>query len=204
MGDTIHSDYETLLRAARAGDERALGELLDLYRAYLSLLARLQIGRRLQGRLDPSDLVQETFLAAGNSFDQFRGLAEAELTAWLRQIMASKVADMVRRNTAGRRDVRLERQLEEDLDRSSHALGGLLAVRGSSPSQQAVRRENAVLLANALDVMPADYREVLILRHVEGLRFAEVAARMERTLDSVKGLWTRALVRLRRSMGEMP
>ncbi len=163
MGDTVHSDYERLLRAARAGDDGALGALLDLYRAYLSLLARLQIGRRLQGRLDPSDLVQETFLAAGNSFDQFRGMAEAELTAWLRQIMASKVADMVRHNTAGRRDVRLERQLEEDLDRSSHALSGLLVVPGSSPSQHAVRRENAVLLADALDALPTDYREVLIL-----------------------------------------
>ena len=89
------------------------------------------------------------------------------------------------------------------MDRSSHALSGLLVVLGSSPSQHAVRRENAVLLADALDALPTDYREVLILRHVEGLGFADVAARMERTLDSVKNLWTRALVGLRRSMREL-
>ena len=75
---------------------------------------------------------------------------------------------------------------------------------GSTPSQQAARREQAVLLADALDRLPQDYREVIILRHLEGLTFPEVARRLDRTLDSVEKLWARGLARLRRSLGVKP
>ena len=77
-------DPEQLLRLARCDDGFALGQLLELYRGYLSLLARLQIGRRLQGKIDASDMVQEAFLEAHRHFDQFRGTTEAELVIWLR------------------------------------------------------------------------------------------------------------------------
>ena len=70
----------------------------------------------------------------------------------------------------------------------------------SSPSQQAVRREQAVLLADALQELPEDYREVIILRQLEGLSFPDVARRMGRTEDSVKNVWLRALARLRRML----
>jgi RNA polymerase sigma-70 factor (ECF subfamily) len=69
-----------------------------------------------------------------------------------------------------------------------------------SPSRQASRREQAVLLADALGKLPEAYREVIILSHLEGLSFPEVARRLGRTLDSVKNLWARALARLRRSL----
>ena len=103
-----------------------------------------------------------------------------------------------------RRDVRLERELADDLARSSHALAGGLAARQSSPSQRAAQREQAVRLADALQCLPEVYREVIILSHLEGLPFPEVARRMGRTLASVKHLWARALGRLRRSLGEAP
>ena len=74
----------------------------------------------------------------------------------------------------------------------------------SSPSQQASRREQAVLLADALAELPADYREVIVLRHLEGLTFPQVAQRMGRTLDSVEKLWMRALVQLRQLLGANP
>jgi len=79
-----------------------------------------------------------------------------------------------------------------------------LVAPSSSPSQQAVRRERAVLLANALEQLPPHYREVLILRHLEALSFPEVAQRMGRSLLSVKKLWARALPCLRNALGEVP
>jgi RNA polymerase sigma-70 factor, ECF subfamily len=196
---------EQLLRLARAGSGPALGQVLELYRGYLGLLARLQIGRRLQGKVDPADLVQETYLEAHRDFRQFRGITEGELVGWLRQILASNLANLVRhyRGTQ-RRDVRLERDLAVELDQSSRVLDQGLVAAGSSPSQQAARREQAVLLADALGRLPEDYREVIILRHLEGLSFPEVARRMGRTLDSVDKLWARALARLRRSLGASP
>ncbi|HEY7427473.1 MAG TPA: sigma-70 family RNA polymerase sigma factor [Gemmataceae bacterium] len=194
---------EQMIQEARAGSDAVLGPLLDLYRNYLRLLARLEIGRRLQGKLDDSDLVQETFLEAHRHFARFQGTSEAQLVSWLRQILAAKVANLLRHylGTQGR-DVRLERELAADLDNSSHALGEKLIASLSSPSQQAARREQVVLLANALERLPADYREVIILRHLEGESFPEIARRMERSVDSVQKLWLRALARLRRTFGE--
>src|SRR5437899_32734 len=177
-------DPEQLLRLARAGSAAALGQLWELYRDYLGLLARLQIGRRLQGKVDTADLVQDTFLEAHRHFAAFRGTVEAELVAWLRQILAGLLANLVRRYCGTqRRDVRLERELEEHLAQSSRALGQSLAAPQSTPSQRAVRREQAVLLADALGRLPEDYREVLVLHHLEELTFPEVARRMGRSED---------------------
>jgi RNA polymerase sigma-70 factor (ECF subfamily) len=198
-------DPEQLLVLARAGSVPALGELLELYRSYLTLLARLQISRRLQGKVDAADLVQETFLKAHRHFGQFRGTTESELVSWLRQILAATLANLVRHYYAAqRRDVRLERELAADLDQSSRVLDQGLLAKQSSPSQRAARREQAVVLADALGQLPEDYREVVILRQLQGMTFPEVARRMGRTVDSVKKLWARALAQLRDSLGDAP
>jgi RNA polymerase sigma-70 factor (ECF subfamily) len=205
MTCSVGQDPEALLRLARSGDGPSLGQLLELYRPYLALLARLQIGRRLQGKVDAADLVQETYLEAHRDFAQFRGDCEAELVGWLRQILATNIANQVRRYYGTqRRDVRLERELAVELDESSRVLDNGLIASQSSPSQQAARREQAVLLADALARLPEDYREVIILRHLEELTFPEIGRRMERSVDSVEKLWARALVRLRRTLGSAP
>jgi RNA polymerase sigma-70 factor (ECF subfamily) len=194
---------EQLLQEAQAGDATTLGRLLELYRRYLAVLARVQIGQRLQGKVDPSDLVQETFLEAHRNFGQFRGTSEAELVCWLRRILAANLANLCRRYLGTqRRDVRLERAINHALDQSSAQLSGALVAPQSSPSEHAARREQAVLLADALAQLPEDYREAIVLRHLEGLTFPEVARRMNRSLDSVEKLWMRALARLRQLLGD--
>jgi RNA polymerase sigma-70 factor (ECF subfamily) len=201
----VAGDNDHLQALARAGDEAALGALLERYRPYLTLLARLQIGRRLQGKADPTDMVQETFLEATRNFAHYRGGSEPELSAWLRQILATRLARLARHYFGTQaRDVRLERDLADDLDRSSRALDGGLVADQSTPSQRASRREQAVMLADALATLPDDYREVIILRHLEGLTFPEVARRMGRSLDSVEKLWARALPRLQKALGAEP
>jgi RNA polymerase sigma-70 factor (ECF subfamily) len=194
-------DAVLLLRLARDGDADALGQLLDGYRNYLALLARLQLSRTLRSKSDPADIVQDTFLKANSSFPEFRGETEPEFTAWLRRILATTVANLVRhyRGTA-RRDVRLERQMADELDESSRALDRGLVAGSSSPSDKAQKREQAVQLADALESLPPAYREVIILRHLEDLSFPEIARRLGRSLDSVKKLWVRGLARLRERM----
>jgi RNA polymerase sigma-70 factor (ECF subfamily) len=197
----VTADPEQLLQEAR-GDAATLGRLLETYRRYLALLARMQIGQRLQGKVDASDVVQETFLEAHRNFPRFRGVSEGEFIAWLRQILAGNLADLLRRYLGARgRDVRLEREIQESFDRSSVLLDRGLVAPLSSPSQQAARREQAVILADSLEQLPDDYRDVLVLRHLEGLTFPEVARRMGRSLDSVEKLWMRGLARLRQIMG---
>jgi RNA polymerase sigma-70 factor, ECF subfamily len=206
MSEPIGPVTESLLDQARTGDIQALGQLLESYRAYLTLMAQLQIGRRLQGKVDAADVVQDAFLGAHRDFGQFRGTTEKEFLGWLRQILAYVLANLVRYyQGAQRRDVRLERQLTIELNQSSHALDRGLVADQSSPSQQAARREQAVLLAEALARLPEAWRDLLVLRHLEGLTFPEVAQRLGRTVDSVKKQWPRALASLRRVMeGGLP
>ncbi len=194
------ADPADLIREIRGGLDAALGPLLELYRSYLRLLARAQIGPGLRGKVDPSDLVQETFLEAQLDFGQFRGADERQFVQWLRRILAGKIANLVRHyyGTQGR-DVRLERQIEAGVEESA-AVGRELAGALASPSQEASMREYAVIVADALSRLPEHYREVLTLRHFERLSFPEIATAMGRTEDSVGKLWLRALDQLRQSL----
>lgn len=197
----MHAEPAQLLCEAQRGSESAKGALLENYRAYLELLARVELGRRLQTKIDAADVVQETFLEAHRNFAVFRGGCEAEFTAWLRGILSGRISNLVRYylGTQGR-DLRREQGLNVDLDQSSRAIDQGFFVLQSTPSQHVAQREQGVLLAEALARLPADYREVVILRHFEELSFPEVASRMSRTVDSVQKLWVRALANLRQTM----
>ncbi len=199
--DSSGADPELLLSLAKAGDRAALGHLLERYRNYLALLVRLQVGRRLRSKVDIDDMLQEISLEIHRKISLFRGGSEREFLAWTRRLIGSILANQVRHYLGTRsRDARLERALVDELDRSSFALNDGMIASQSSPSHQAVRREQAVLLADALNELPEDYREVIILRQLEGLSFPDVARRTGRTLDSVKNVWLRALDRLRLSL----
>lgn len=203
-GTTVALDVEHLIQAARAGDPGTLGDLLASYQNYLRLLARIEIGRRLQGKVDASDVVQETFLEAHRHFPNFQGHASGQFTQWLRAILAATLANTVRRYLGTQaRDLRLERQLAADLDQSTCALGQMLVDPHSSPSQQAIRGEQSLQVAEAMARLPEDYQAVLVLRHLEGLTFPQVAERMGRSVDSVEKLWLRGLTRLKREFGEV-
>jgi RNA polymerase sigma-70 factor (ECF subfamily) len=196
-------DPELLLVLAKAGDGVALGRLLERYRNYMGLLVRLQVGRRLRRKVDVEDLLQEAGLEIHRKIATFRGGSEREFLMWVRRMIGSILANQVRHFLGTKcRDLRLERAFVDELDESSRALDQSLVAPQSTPSQQAVRREQAVLLADALQGLPEDYREVIILRQLEGLSFPEVARRLGRTEDSVKNVWLRALARLRRTLEE--
>ncbi|MGD9634275.1 MAG: sigma-70 family RNA polymerase sigma factor [Pirellulales bacterium] len=193
-------DPQQLLKRAIQGNDDSVGELLQFYRPYLALLARLKVDRLLQSKLSDSDLIQDTCLLAHRDFGDFRGTTEAEFTAWLREIMAHVSANHARDHRRQRRDVRLERQLYDLLNQSSKMMERALANSDSSPSDRAIRRERAVLLAEALSQLPPDYSEVLVLRELEGKSLAEVAERMGRSPNAIQKLWARALVELKRHM----
>src|SRR5206468_4219894 len=131
----MRTDIEQLIDEARGGNSVTLGRILDSYQNYLRLLAKLEIGRRLQGKVDASDIVQETFLEAHRQFSGFHGHAEAQLTKWLRTILAGTLANVVRRYVGTQaRDIRLEMELAAELDQSTCALGAMLVDQHSSPS----------------------------------------------------------------------
>ncbi len=195
--DGAEAELRELIERARRGDHAAQGELFRRYRSYLALLARLSISRRLRGKFDASDVVQEVFVNAHKGFGAFRGGTHGELVAWLKQILANRLADANRRFVDNqRREAGRERSIEQILERSSHALRSLPAANLTSPSEGAHRREVGVLVADALAALKEDDREVIVLRSLEERDWAEVAGLMNRTTDAVRSLWSRALQRL--------
>jgi RNA polymerase sigma-70 factor (ECF subfamily) len=201
MTTTDSHNPDQLLALAREGKSERLGALLELYRNYLYLLARTQIDLHVQARANPSDVVQETFLQACLHFDQFRGTSEKELIGWLRSILLHNLARLVEKQIlAQKRNVHREVSLQKYqalLHHSSASFEEALVSQCSSPSAQAERRELAAIVADQLAQMPPHYRDVIVLRNLEGLAFDEVAARMGRTPGAVRILWLRALERLR-------
>jgi RNA polymerase sigma-70 factor (ECF subfamily) len=190
-----------LLERARAGTGQSLGQLLELYRNYLKMLALTQMDRQLQVRCSPSDVVQETFLEAHRDFDQFQGQGEAQFLAWLRKILVNNLGRAIEKHVhAQRRTVRREMRLDgmgASVERSTARLRAVLIDREASPSAQTRQQEWSVILADQLAELPEDYRDVLVLRHLRGMPFKEVAIQMDRTPGAVRMLWVRAIAELR-------
>ena len=192
---------QQLLESARLGTNEHLGSLLQCYRNYLTLLARTQMGRQLQARVSPSDVVQETMLEALQDFDRFRGSTEREFVVWLRQILINNLMRFVETHLrTAKRDVRREVSIEigiPTMDGAAEGLNQFAARALSSPSAAANRREIGVVVADCLAKLPAHYREVIVLRNLRGLSFEEVARDMGRSAGSVRMLWMRAIDQFR-------
>ena len=151
-------------------------------------------------RIDASDIIQQTFLEAHRSFQQFAGQDARQLTAWLEGILDHKVAGAIRDHALlQKRNVRRDRSMDD-----SH--GGTAPLKQeldgglSTPSQKAIRGEEAERLSQALTALPADQREAVRLRHLEGWALADIARRLGRTPAATAGLIKRGMQALRRRM----
>lgn len=204
MSNSSAANPDLLLRQALAGSRECFGRLLHVYRNYLKLLVMAQLEKKLQRRISASDVVQETFLEANRDFAQFRGQSSGEFCAWLRKILVNNLHRVVEQHVlAEKRTVRREVSLEAiatSLEQSTTRLDAILPDPGTSPSMNYQKHEQELELANVVAELPADYREVIVLRHIEALPFEEVAKRMDRSAGAVRMLWLRAIRQLREQM----
>ena len=172
----------------------------EKYRPLLVLLARIQLGPDLQQKLDSSDVAQDALLQSHRSLADFRGQTEGEFVAWLRRILARSVAQEIRKYSRDKRDIRLERSLEQAFAESSARLEVWLESELDPPGDKALRQEQLIRLAESLGRVSDDHRTAIELRYLHGLSLPQVAERMQRTRASVAGLLRRGLKALRLSL----
>jgi RNA polymerase sigma-70 factor (ECF subfamily) len=171
--------------------------VLEMFQAYLLLLARRRLDPRLQRKLDPSDIVQATLLKAQEKLGQFRGDTAAEMAAWLRAILAGILNDALDGLGAAKRDLSRECSLEAELGRSSAHLGDWLEDKQPTPRAEAARHEQTIRLAEALARLPERQREAVERHHFDGWKLAEIGRHLGCSEDAVAGLNKRGLKKLR-------
>ncbi|MGO9463423.1 MAG: sigma-70 family RNA polymerase sigma factor [Isosphaeraceae bacterium] len=173
------------------------GPALERFREYLHLLGRLQLDARWQAKVDLSGVVQQTLFEAHQAWEQLRHWDVDRQAAWLRRALAHNLTDEVRKLGTARRDVGLERPLDQAMEESSARLESWLANNDSSPSERAERNEQLLSLAAALARLAPDQRTAVELRHLHGCSLEEAAQRMERSKEACAKLLYRGLKRLR-------
>lgn len=185
-------DVGACLQTARTGSSEALGQALEACRLYLLRIAEQEFDPALRAKGGASDLVQETFLDAQRLFKRFHGNSEAELLAWLRQLLLHNLSDFNRCYLGtGKRD----------LARESPVPGADLPDDSDSPSAQACQAEQSEALRQAMERLPEDYRTVLALRYQKDLSFEEIGQRLNRSANAARKLWLRAVERLQQDLG---
>ncbi len=185
-------ELDGLIVAARGGSPEALGTLLERCRDYLLLVAGRELGRDLQGKVGASDLVQETFVRAQGVFGGFQGTAESELLGWLRKILLNQIL-IVRRHYGETLKRNISREVSCSGDSSVQAAAESVPDAGNSPATCLLINEEAVALYEAVEALPADYRQIITLRYWKELPFEEIGAKMGRSPAAARKLFARAL-----------
>lgn len=175
---------------------------LEQYREYLGVLGRMQLDRRLAAKVDISDVVQITMLEVCKSESQWNSFGKESRIAWIRRLFSNNLLDEIRKFRAKARDVSREQSLELEIEKSASRLNDWLVAEQSSPSQQAMRSEEAVRLANALHQLTESQREAIELFHLKGVPLAEVGRYMNRDKGAVAGLIFRGTKKLRELLSE--
>jgi RNA polymerase sigma-70 factor (ECF subfamily) len=193
----VPSESETtaLLLKARSGSEEALGAVFERYAARVLTLVRLRLGRQLRRRLESRDILQSVMLKAFRGFARFRGESGAAFAAWLASIVENEVRDQADFHARRRRDAALEVSLDET------TLAGL-PNRARSLTRRLLLNERIERLANALESLAKDHRDVIVGRYLEDLSFEELGRRLERSPDACRMLLARGMAALTCRMKE--
>src|SRR5437764_5511289 len=201
------SEVGDLLRRAAGGDEAACAELFSRYRDRLKRMVHLRLSRRLAGRVDDSDVVQEAYLEVARRLDEYIREPSLPSFLWLRQLTALKLAEVHRRHLGTQlrdadREVTLHRgglPLADSFSLAAQLLGTL-----TTPSQAAIKAETRLLVQEALNSMDPIDREVLALKHFEQLSTAEIAEVLGLSKAGAGSRYLRAIKRLRAILERIP
>jgi RNA polymerase sigma-70 factor (ECF subfamily) len=195
---TPDSGIDHHMPAAKAGSRHALGRMLQACRRYLLWIARRELDTDLQPKAGPSDIVQDTLLEAQRDFGRFRGKSEAELLAWLRQLLLHNLQNLSRSYRTRKRQLDQEMSLQA-AGGPGHADGGFVA-SSPSPTQSLLDKEEFEMVRQAIARLSDDHRQVLALWQEQELTFEEIGQRMNRSTNAARMLWVRAIEQLQKEL----
>jgi RNA polymerase sigma-70 factor (ECF subfamily) len=201
------NDPQDLMRRAGGGDQAALAELFAQYREQLRRMVRLRLDRRLSGRIDPSDVLQEAYLDVAKRAPEYAANPTMPLYLWLRFLTGQRLLAMHRQHLGAQmRDAGQEVSLYRGAlpEATSASLAAHLLGRLTSPTQAAMRAEMQIRLQEALNSMDSIDREILTLRHFEELNNSEVADVLGLQKAAASNRYIRALKRLKDVVSSMP
>lgn len=201
------TDIEELLRRAGEGDDGAVTELFDRYRKRLRQMIRLRLDRRLQGRVDPSDVLQDAYIDLTEQLPTYFARPELPFFLWLRLLAGQRLMRVHRHHLgAAMRDAGREVSLYKGAlpQASSVSLAAQLLGRFTSASQAAVRAERQLQLQAAINGMDEIDREMIALRHFEELSNGEVAEILGLSKAAASNRYVRAMVRLQAILESLP
>lgn len=200
-------EIQRLLDRAAAGDESAMRELFDRYRDRLARMVRLRMNRRLQGRLDDSDVLQEAYLELCKKLNDYLADPRIPFFLWLRHMVGLKLTELHRHHLGTqRRDAGMEVSLYRGgfPEANSVSLAAQLLGKLTSPSQNAIKAEMRIMIQEALNSMDPIDREVLALKHFEQLSTAEIASVLGMSKAGAGSRYLRAIKRLREIVSRVP
>ncbi len=201
------SETKEMVRLGAQGDERALDDLFSRHRDRLRRMLRVRLDPRVRVRIDVSDVIQEVYLEASRRLPKYNDSPTVPFFVWLRSIVGQKLVDLHRFHLGAKaRDARREvrfRRWPMPAATSAVLAAELLGVL-STPSEKAMQGELENRLREALESMDAKLREVLVLRHFEGLSNGEVAHELEVPVSTASQRYIQALKKLRSVLADMP
>src|SRR5258708_39769323 len=200
-------DSTALLQRAAGGDQQAVQELFARHRERLKRMVHLRLSRRLQGRVDDSDVLQEAFLHISGQLRDYAANPKLPLYLWLRHMTGLKLAEIHRRHLGTQlrdadREVTLHRGGLPEAD--SISLAAHLLGTATTPSQAAIRTETRLQVQEALNAMDPIDREVLALKHFEQLSTSEIAQVLGLSKAGAGSRYVRAIERLRDILDQIP
>lgn len=196
QSDVDLATISELVNAARTGNAAAHSEICRQVQEPLNRMADQQLDQQLRRKLNPSDIVQATLTRMVQGFDDFRGSSTAEFYGWLNTILRNEVRTTRRDLQRDRRDVRREQEAPDNTSPRQ-------ASQQEPPDDLVQRNETLTRFRHIIQQLPPDYAQVIELRSIQELPFAEVAERMDRSVDAVSKLWGRALVSLQQELAKV-
>ena len=200
MGNTFNYQTQRLVTLAQNGDQSALDRLFKVYNERVLRIVRMRMGPELRTKMQSMDLVQDAFISALRSLDNFTYKNEGDFLRWISKIAENRIRDNFDKIHANKRDVRKETPLNNNSSSTQDTFVGISGpVDNTTPSLIISKREDLNRLEKAMEKLKPEYREVITLTKIEGLSCKEAAEKLSKGPDAVRMLLSRAITALGQS-----